>query len=233
MLSTEYRFIRRMRFFLLRFPEFSEQHFDGVIPDVVVYSGEKYFFIEIFVTHPVDERKLSKLQNNNISTLEIDLSKFDRMIPLEELQEILLQSNKAKKWLYNAVATKWLSRFKKVADKKSIVEHSYALHVYDCPLKMRTWHRRTYANIIDDCFYCEYCISNTDGIILCSGRQRIAHIKDFNVSLETRLKSEARMKELHYCPLCGSLMMKRQEKYGSFWECSRYPQCKATISAEE
>ena len=99
---------------------------------------------------------------------------------------------------------------------------------------MRTWHRRTYANIIDDCFYCEYCISNTDGIILCSGRQRIAHIKDFNVSLETRLKeSEAKMKELHYCPLFGSLMMKRQEKYGSFWECSRYPQSKATISAGE
>lgn len=74
--------------------------------------------MEIFVTHQVDERKLSKLQNNNISTLEIDLSKLDRMIPLEELQEILLQSNKAKKWIYNAVATKWLSRFKKVADKK-------------------------------------------------------------------------------------------------------------------
>lgn len=76
--------------------------------------------MEIFVTHSVDERKLSKLQNNNISTLEIDLSKLDRMIPLEKLQEILLQSNKAKKWIYNAVATKWLSRFKKVADKKAL-----------------------------------------------------------------------------------------------------------------
>ncbi|WP_087385769.1 hypothetical protein [Faecalibacterium sp. An122] len=120
MLSMECGFIRRMCSFFLRFPEFSEQHFDGVIPEVVVYSGEKYFFMEIFVTHQVDERKLSKLQNNNISTLEIDLSKLDRMVPLEELQEILLQSNKAKKWIYNAVATKWLSRFKKVADKKAL-----------------------------------------------------------------------------------------------------------------
>lgn len=174
-----------------------EQRFDNVIPDVVAYSGDKYFFIEIFVTHQVDESKLSKLQNNNISTLEIDLSKLDRMIPLEELKEILLQSNKAKKWIYNAVASKWLSRFKKVADKKRIVEHGYALHVYDCPIKMRTWRGRTYANIIDDCFYCEYCISHTDGYILCSGRQRISHIKDFNVSMETRLKeSEARRKGL-------------------------------------
>ena len=157
-----------------------ERRFEDVIPDVVVYSGGKYFFVEIFVTHQVDEKKLTKLKQANISTIEIDLSKVDRMVSPEELNEILLKSNKAKKWIYNAAATRWLNRFKKIADRKRIVAHGMALHVYDCPIQMRTWHGRTYANVIDDCIYCEYCISDSDGYILCSGRRRIAHIKDFH-----------------------------------------------------
>lgn len=39
-----------------------EKRFDDIIPDIVVYSGKKYFFVEIFVTHQVDEKKLDKLK---------------------------------------------------------------------------------------------------------------------------------------------------------------------------
>ena len=70
-----------------------ERRFDDVIPDVVVYAGGKYFFVEIFVTHQVDYFKLVKLKLANISTIEIDLSEIDRTISSEELQEILLKGS--------------------------------------------------------------------------------------------------------------------------------------------
>ena len=35
-------------------------------------------FIEIFVTHKIDEEKLNKIKSAGISTIEIDLSKMDR-----------------------------------------------------------------------------------------------------------------------------------------------------------
>ena len=53
-----------------------EKRFDDIIPDIVVYSGDKYFFIEIYVTHPIDDEKLKKLKEKNISTIEIDLGRI-------------------------------------------------------------------------------------------------------------------------------------------------------------
>jgi len=67
-----------------------EKRFDDIIPDIVVYSGDKYFFIEIYVTHPIDDEKLKKLKEKNISTIEIDLSKIKRDISVEELSEMLI-----------------------------------------------------------------------------------------------------------------------------------------------
>lgn len=52
-----------------------EQRFGNVIPDVVIYTGGKKFFVEIYVTHPIDNNKLQKLKEANISTIEIGLSK--------------------------------------------------------------------------------------------------------------------------------------------------------------
>lgn len=50
-----------------------EKRFDDIIPDIVVYSGDEHFFIEIYVTHPIDDEKLKKLKEKKISTIEIDL----------------------------------------------------------------------------------------------------------------------------------------------------------------
>lgn len=167
-----------------------ERRFGEVIPDIIVHSGAKYFFVEIFVTHKVNEEKLAKLKKANISTIEIDLSGADRMISSEELKNILLQSSKTKKWIYNAAITRWLNRFQKVAEEKKIVEHNFALHVYDCPIKMRTWRGRTYANVMDDCIYCEYCIGDYEKGILCSGRKGIAHIQDLDIRKRSVLSKE-------------------------------------------
>ena len=73
-----------------------ENRFDDIIPDIVVDSGDEHFFIEIYVTHPIDDEKLKKLKEKKISTIEIDLSKEKRDISVEELSDILLKTSPQK-----------------------------------------------------------------------------------------------------------------------------------------
>jgi len=44
-----------------------EKRYDDIVPDVVVYSEGKFFFVEIFVTHSIDDLKLNKLKREDIS----------------------------------------------------------------------------------------------------------------------------------------------------------------------
>lgn len=156
-----------------------EKRFGDIIPDVVVYAGGKMFFIEIYVTHPIDDRKLEKLKKANISTIEIDLSKERSTMTVSKLSDLLLTDNETKKWKYNAVADKWLNKFYHIADKRKIIQRGMALHVDYCPIGSRVWRGKPYANFVDDCLYCEYCISFKGDSILCSGRQRIPTVNDF------------------------------------------------------
>ena len=167
-----------------------ENRFDDIIPDIVVYSGDKYFFIEIYVTHPIDDEKLKKLKEKKFSTIEIDLSKEKRDISVEELSDILLKASDRKSWKYNAVSEKWYRHFEKASDKMLLTQRGLALHVDGCPIGIRNWKGKNYANFVDDCMGCEYCFSYADeGYILCSGRERIATKKDFLISKEERISN--------------------------------------------
>lgn len=67
-----------------------------------------------------------------------------------------------------------------VSEVKEIVVRNYAFHVDNCPIKKRVWKQKSYANFHNDCLYCDYHIGMTkDGGILCSGRERVAHLCDF------------------------------------------------------
>ena len=46
-----------------------EQRYGNIVPDIVLVSNGKELFIEIFVTHRIDEVKLEKLKQANISTI--------------------------------------------------------------------------------------------------------------------------------------------------------------------
>lgn len=133
-----------------------EKRFGDIIPDVVVYSGGKRFFVEIYVTHSIDEDKLAKIQKADVSTIEIDLSGKGTMITEEELTAVLLNDSEEKKWKYNSVAKKQLSRFYNAADKRVLSSRGYAMHIDDCPIKERMWRGKPYANFLDDCLYCKY-----------------------------------------------------------------------------
>ena len=163
-----------------------ETRFESVIPDVVVYAGKQKFFIEIFVTHKIDDVKLAKLKKQGVSTLEIDLSEKERTISPEELSDVLLKGSEEKIWRYNAKAEKWLNRFYSAADRRPILVQGFAVHTDYCPLTGRCWRGRPYANVMDDCIYCHYCISYKDDAVLCSGRLRVSKIEDFKIPLSER-----------------------------------------------
>lgn len=218
-----------------------EKRYDDIIPDIVVYSGGKQLFIEIFVTHSIDDVKLEKLRKAKISTIEVDLSKKEKTISKSELAELLLNDSEEKQWKYNAVAERQLQRFYKIADKRTIIQRGFAMHIDNCPIKARLWRGKPYANYIDDCSYCEYCISFSDeDELLCSGRLRISNIKDFDIPEEQRIKDSNNLLEdlkenafaAGNCPNCGGKLVERNSKYGFFWGCSNYPHCRFTVSPD-
>lgn len=178
-----------------------EKRMDDIIPDIIVKSGEKELIIEIFVTHAIDETKLSKIASKNVSALEIDLSKKEKVITDSELINILLGNSVEKQWKYNSLAEMWKKRFIEVSDKREIISRGYTLHVDSCPIKLRIWRGKPYANFTDDCMSCEFFTvsgekdyenEDDNGYILCSGAQRIATIEDFKKSSEERIKNMMR-----------------------------------------
>ena len=218
-----------------------EKRFGDVIPDVVVYTGGKQLFIEVYVTHRIDDEKLQKLKEADISTIEIDLSTKDSITSMDELAELLLSDNEKKKWKYNRLANKYLQKFYQVADKRETVLRGFSMHVDNCPIKSRVWRGQPYANFIDDCISFKCSVSSINGgELLCSGRQRIATIDDFRIPEAERIKgSNDKLDDKMSiafasgnCPFCGGKVVERQSQYGSFWGCSNYPHCRFTASAD-
>ena len=201
-----------------------EKHFDDIIPDIVVYSGDKYFFIEIYVTHPIDDEKLKKLKEKNISTIEIDLSKIKRDISVVELSDILLNSNSQKSWKYHTESEKWYRHFEKDAsDELPLKRHGGGTYYVDrCPLQDLNW--TNYANVRDDCMRCVYCISYSRGKnLLCSGRKRISTIADFSISKEERVSISSFLPLwARKCPYCNVQLVSKKIGDDQGWGC---PHC--------
>lgn len=150
-----------------------EKRFEDIVPDIAIYSGEKKFFVEIFVTHAIDERKFEKIKKMDISTIEIDLSELSDLSDEAELMKVILEDNPKKIWKYNRVEEKLLQKYIAASEKLWIKHRGPAVHVDNCPKKMRTWRGKTYANVTDDCLACESLISwgGESNYILCIGKQ--------------------------------------------------------------
>lgn len=123
-----------------------------------------------------------------------------------------------KTWIYNGKREETYKKFLQVSEVKEIVVRNYAFHVDNCPIKKRVWKQKSYANFHNDCLYCDYHIGMTkDGGILCSGRERVAHLCDFSIPKEKRINSsnEKREEEIYdsvglgVCPQCGHSLVIR------------------------
>lgn len=192
-----------------------EKRYGDIVPDIVIISNGEEIFVEIFVTHSIDNNKLEKLKRAGISTIEIDLSKIDHTISTEELSNIILTDSSLKQWKYSVEEQEWLERFYNVSDSLDVVERAFTIHVDNCPIKSRVWNNKPYANFRYDCLSCEYCISVEGDVgFLCSGKQRIANLEDFNIPIEERIRDkDERLKIIkkgtkteEKCPKCGSFL---------------------------
>lgn len=70
-------------------------------PDVFIKSKREELFVEIFVSHRVNDEKTNKAREYGTAMLEVDISSFvETPIAYNELRDIILNSEKHKKWVY-------------------------------------------------------------------------------------------------------------------------------------
>jgi competence protein CoiA len=78
----------------------SEVNYGSVKPDIIGYLSDTILFIEIAVSHFVDDDKASKLEKAGVATLEVDLSGLIRDdTNWITLREAILESVDQKRWL--------------------------------------------------------------------------------------------------------------------------------------
>lgn len=77
-----------------------EQPIGNVIPDILAESEIGRLNIEVAVTHFVDLEKLEKLRQLNLATVELNLSKLDR-VNFEILGNLLFSPNDRIRWVYH------------------------------------------------------------------------------------------------------------------------------------
>lgn len=89
-----------------------ENRLNDIVPDVILYKNGKPLLVEIAVTHFIDNEKKNKINDMKLSTIEIDLSQYNRNfinMTVEELEKIIIEDSENKKWIYNDKAEKIIS----------------------------------------------------------------------------------------------------------------------------
>ena len=120
-----------------------EKTFGNVKPDLIVYSGENICFVEIAVTHFIDEAKKEKLIELNYPVIEIDLSECrDLAEDLESLEHEIIDNPKNRKWIYYPRLEKGreraiIKRKEKIKniDSETIKKHNKFIEKYQNELK--------------------------------------------------------------------------------------------------
>jgi hypothetical protein len=144
-----------------------ERSLGTIIPDVLAHIGGKRLAVEVRVTHGVDEEKISRFRSLGLSVVEIDLSEAPRTLGPEQLRPLVLGGGPHKRWLYNAAAER---KRQEILNSGKVLRSLYrgaALHVDGCPLKVRVWKGKPYANVVDDCVGCEHAIDIGDKTVTC------------------------------------------------------------------
>lgn len=76
---------------------------NGIIPDIIVQYGDYDLYVEIYVTHKVDDIKRQLVKEKGIDMIEIDLSKEDRLISKEELSKYIFEKTSKSIWINNKI----------------------------------------------------------------------------------------------------------------------------------
>lgn len=79
-----------------------EKKIGSIIPDILIISDGKQFIVEIYVTHAIDKEKKQRIEELNISTIEMNLSRFKNEMPNREELRKELYKNKNVSYVYDA-----------------------------------------------------------------------------------------------------------------------------------
>ncbi len=142
----------------LHFEEITlEKRFHNVIPDILIKQEGQFLNVEICVTHRVDEEKLEKIKESNLSTLEIDLSNIDRTIGFPLLKDLIVNSIENKKWLFHREYNDLKEMF--IGRSKSKRCSGYdGISVSNCPKAIERSYRLLGPHFDNDCGNCSYCV---------------------------------------------------------------------------
>ena len=157
-----------------------EQKVDDIIPDILVTCDGKRFIVEIYVTHAVDDEKKQKIQDLQISAVEIDLSRFHHeMIDKEILKQELCNTDNFS-WVYDAD--------RDLIEQKKAVIQQFGMKIQidpsgyvKCPFaSQKTGGLPCFTNF-RFCKGCSYCCNDKQ-----QGYVRCAFILPTPLNLETR-----------------------------------------------
>jgi rubrerythrin len=82
---------------------YMEYQWEGFTPDIAFEVGEKLLFIEIAVTHFVEEKKKNAVKSNGAAMIEIDLSCIDHktLFNKSELESLIIEQSENSYWINN------------------------------------------------------------------------------------------------------------------------------------
>lgn len=215
-----------------------EQKENGIIPDIIVQFGEHKLYVEIYVTHKVDETKKQIVKQNNISMLEIDLSDVDREISEEELSKYLFKDTSKTTWINNKNYNIEYKKQQKI--KNSLIEKYKKNEQKMEQERVKRWIMK------GECPYCyspffRYKKTNGNIIIACSfgckSYYKSLSYEEKNI-INEKLKGTPAYTNRQWivhrgkCPSCNFKLEIKDGKYGPFVACGYFPRCKAKIEKE-
>lgn len=222
----------------------------GIIPDIIIQYDDYKLYVEIYVTHKVDDKKKQIVKNNDISMMEIDLSKENRIITKEELSKYLFVDASKSNWINNKI---WNLRNREEYIKKEdfIIkrekQNQEKKEKEDREIKeMLIWRKKEQNAKIEKgiCPSCDSSFvklwdnSSHNFIYVCSkycnGYSSLS-VKHKNTIQKLLNNTPIINKVTFYlqngkCPKCGNNLLIRKGKYGTFISCSTYPKCKAKVT---
>lgn len=104
-----YEIIKPSKYFKYNLAK-SEYFIKGIKPDLMISDGKNTLFIEIVVTHDVDDEKYEKIKYMNLSVLKIDLEEYYYTSiqngTYEHLENHIIHQQTNKEWINNKLLNK-------------------------------------------------------------------------------------------------------------------------------
>ena len=164
-----------------------EKRIGDIIPDITIYSGNKIYLVEVFVTHQVDEVKLERIQKIGLPTLEVNLCDVSRENFETQLFRRISRSSPYVRWIYHPLYEKYDRMFREEATCHKV---DYG-DIYDCPLVFSSY--PVYAKKCERCKYylrSEYLSTIGCWGVWCTGERKICLPGDFTSERQNEIQAE-------------------------------------------